>query len=268
MFHSISKTRALCRSSFHYVPKSRNSTMAKTSKNPELWRITAAVAVERLPSLTPALTPLEEKMKKLLDTIEYEQSKKSDHEVRHEEDEMYAEMKKRGEPIPVERANIITAYDDEDRWKRDVDKFKPATKVTIADENDDKTSLDRSLDHSLFLVLKNNNSWTLPIAHNEKGESLRDSAERALALQDISAQVIGNAPFIHYKNIYSKKYQESSGKIGEHVFVYKAFVQANGENKPKESHIWLRKSELEDLAGDNVGPLKKTLLNIIYNPIE
>ena len=43
---------------------------------------------------------------------------------------MYAEMKKRGEPIPVERANIITAYDDEDRWKRDVDKFKPATKVT------------------------------------------------------------------------------------------------------------------------------------------
>ena len=64
-----------------------NSTVAKTSKEPEQWRITAAVAVERLPSLTPALTPLEEKMKKLLDTIEYEQSKKSDHEVRHEEDE-------------------------------------------------------------------------------------------------------------------------------------------------------------------------------------
>ena len=107
-----------------------------------------------------------------------------------------------------------------------------------------------------------------PSTTSKKGESLRDSAERALALQDINAQVIGNAPFIHYKNIYSKKYQESSGKIGEHVFVYKAFVKANEENKPKESHIWLRKSELEDLVGDNVGPLKKTLLNIIYNPIE
>ena len=144
----------------------------------------------------------------------------------------------------------------------------------VADENDDKTSLDRSLDHSLFLVLKNKNSWTLkdswtlPTAHNEKGESLRDSAERALALQDISAQVIGNAPFIHYKNIYSKKYQESSGKIGEHVFVYKAFVQSNEENKPKESLVWLKKGELEDLAGDNVASLKKTLLNIIYNPVE
>ena len=44
--------------------------------------------------------------------------------------------------------------------------------------------------------------------------------------------------------------------------------QANEENKSKESHIWLRKSELEDLVGDNVGPLKKTLLNIIYKPIE
>ena len=54
---------------------------------------------------------------------------------------------------------------------------------------------------------------------------MRDSAERALALQDINAKVIGNAPFTHYKNIYSKKYQESSGKIGEDVFVYKAFVQ-------------------------------------------
>ena len=116
--------------------------------------------------------------------------------------------------------------------------------------------------------MKNNSSWTLPIAHNQNGESLRDSAERALALQGVSAQVIGNAPFIHYKNIYSKKYQESSGKIGEHVFVYKAFVQANEENKPKESYIWLRKSELEDLAGDNVAPLKKALLNIIYNPVE
>ena len=69
------------------MPKSRNSTVAKTSKEPKQWRITAAVAVERLPLLNPALTPLEEKMKKLLDTIEYEQSKKSDHEVRHEEDE-------------------------------------------------------------------------------------------------------------------------------------------------------------------------------------
>ena len=42
----------------------------------------------------------------------------------------------------------------------------------VADEKDDKTSLDRSLDHSLFLVLKNNNSWTLPIAHNEKGKAV------------------------------------------------------------------------------------------------
>ena len=39
-------------------------------------------------------------------------------------------MKQRGEPIPPERANIITAFDDEDRWKKDADKFKPASKTT------------------------------------------------------------------------------------------------------------------------------------------
>ena len=60
-----------------------------------------------------------------------------------------------------------------------------------ADETNDKTSLDRALDHSLFLVLKNQDSWTLPMSHNEKGESLRESAERALALHEINAHVIG-----------------------------------------------------------------------------
>ena len=40
---------------------------------------------------------------------------------------MYAEMKKRGEPVPAERANIITAFDDEDRWKRDSDKYQTAS---------------------------------------------------------------------------------------------------------------------------------------------
>ena len=43
---------------------------------------------------------------------------------------MYAEMKKRGEPIPVERANVNTAFDDEERWSKDAEKFTPALKFT------------------------------------------------------------------------------------------------------------------------------------------
>merc|ERR1739844_79509 len=263
-FSSICRTKKIFRATLQLVPKSRNSTSAKTSEESKPWRITAAVSVERMPSVSPPLSPIAEKMQKMLDSIEFEQSKKSDHEMRHEEDQMYAEMKKRGEPIPAERANIITAFDDEDRWKKDADKFKPASKTTSADETNDKTSLDRALDHSLFLVLKNQDSCTLPMSHNEKGESLRKSAERALASHEINAQVIGNAPFTHFKNKYSKKYQEFSGKCGEQIFIYKAFVQDSQNNQTKDGHFWLRKCELEDLDTNNA-PFKRPLLNIIYD---
>lgn len=50
------------------------------------WRIAAAVSVERLPLITPSLTPMEQKIKDMFDQIEFENSKKCDHEIRHEED--------------------------------------------------------------------------------------------------------------------------------------------------------------------------------------
>ena len=69
------------------VPKSRNSTSAKPSEDKRPWQITAAVSVERIPSISPPLPPIAEKMQKMLDSIEFELSKKSDHEMRHEEDQ-------------------------------------------------------------------------------------------------------------------------------------------------------------------------------------
>lgn len=39
-------------------------------------------------------------------------------------------MKKRGEKIPVEKMNIDTAYDDEERWTKDSVKFAAASRVT------------------------------------------------------------------------------------------------------------------------------------------
>ena len=130
------------------------------------------------------------------------------------------------------------------------------------DKNNDKTSLERSLEHSLFLVLKKENSWTLPMAFNENSESLRESAERALELHGIKGKIIGNAPFVHYKNTYSKKFQEFSGKAGEQIFIYKAFVQA--DQKSTETFHWLLKSELEEDLSDNV-QFKGPLLKIIYD---
>ena len=46
------------------------------------WKISAAVSVERLPTITPALTEIEEKLQNLFQELENEQSLKSDHEMR------------------------------------------------------------------------------------------------------------------------------------------------------------------------------------------
>ena len=114
----------------------------------------------------------------------------------------------------------------------------------------------------ILRLLKKENSWTLPMAFNENSESLRESAERALELHGIKGKIIGNAPFVHYKNTYSKKFQEFSGKTGEQIFIYKAFVQA--DQKSTETFHWLLKSELEEDLSDNV-QFKGPLLKIIYD---
>ena len=100
------------------------------------------------------------------------------------------------------------------------------------------------------------------MAFNENSESLRKSAERALELHGIKGNIIGNAPFVHYKNRYSKKFQEFTGKSGEQIFIYKAFVRADQE--PTENFLWLLKSELEEELADDI-KFKRPLLNIIYD---
>ena len=88
IFSSICRTSSIFRrSSVCFAPKWNNSTLAKSVEESKPWRITAAVTVERLPLITPQLSPLEEKVKNLFDVMEYENSKMNDHEVRHEEDQ-------------------------------------------------------------------------------------------------------------------------------------------------------------------------------------
>lgn len=46
----------------------------------------SAVCVERVPTLVPELSALQQRMIAMLRQIEFEQSKKCDHELRHEDD--------------------------------------------------------------------------------------------------------------------------------------------------------------------------------------
>ena len=228
------------------------------------WKIRAAVSVERMPQITPDLDPIQQKFQGFLQQLEMEQSKKCDHELRIEQDFKLLEMKKRGENIPADKLNVNTAEDDLEIWRKDADKFQIASRTTEADAKNDTQSSNRKLDKSLFLVIKNQKHWTLPMLDHVQGESLRNTAERALQNtcgQDFSAQILGNAPFAHAKVKYSRNYQKETGVRGEKIFLYKAFFEAGNMPKGLE-YQWLTKDEMNDLLNPL---LKKPLLSILYS---
>lgn len=234
---------------------------------PKPWRICAAVSIERLPIITPELTGMPAKMNALLNRLENEQSLKSDHEMRHLEDIEIAEKKKAGETVPVEKLNLITAFDDEERWKIEANKFTPASRKTESESKNDIRSLERCLDRSLFLIVQNGKNWCLPRMSNENGESLKETAERAIQTffgEQFKAQVMGNAPFSHYTFKYSKKHQEDQNLRGEKVFIYKAYFQEGMLDLNKEmyqDYQWLKREELLQKVDRT---LQKPLSTLIY----
>lgn len=61
--------------------------------------------------------------------------------------------------------------------------FTPASRVTEADEKDDRRSLERKLQDSLFLLVKRNrneNAWQFPQGKLKEDETLRSAAERII----------------------------------------------------------------------------------------
>ena len=103
------------------------------------------------------------------------------------------------------------------------------------------------------------------MAHHQNGETLRQTAERALIENcgdEFQAQILGNAPFSHFTNKYSKKFQESSGVRGEKIFVFKAFFQDKKHVENTSSLKWMTRDEMLQ----NLEPsFRKSLSKIIYS---
>jgi hypothetical protein len=80
-------------------------------------------------------------MQQMLDQIEVEQSKKCAHELRHEQDKIDAEKKKAGEFV---EAALITAEDEEEKWRKDSVKFTPNHNTTGKNLYENKNALSSS----------------------------------------------------------------------------------------------------------------------------
>ncbi|XP_024151645.1 39S ribosomal protein L46, mitochondrial [Oryzias melastigma] len=220
------------------------------------WTLMAAVCLQRLPVVSADCDPIEERFKQMMLEMELEKSLLSDHELRLLEDADRIRRKQRDDYDSDEEDSrgdqeIMLAQDLEDNWEQKLKSFQPAPRVQ-PEVDKDLTSVKRCLADSLVLLAEqrvgDEKLWLLPQAQWQEGETLRQTAERALASLPVAgfkATFLGNAPCGVYKYKLPKAARTESS-IGRKVFFFKAVLTDDGEPKaPAGPFLWLKKSELQ-----------------------
>lgn len=223
----------------------------------EKWDLLTAVCLERKPIITPTLTDLEQKYKKLLEELEFEKSLKSDHELRHENDLKQQDILKKGDG-DIDVMVKETAQDFLDASTDELTKFKFPNRITEADESKNVKSLSRKLDKHLVLVVKQkidkDTLYMLPQSLRQDGETLRQTAERILfetCGKSVKAQFYSNAPSGFYKYKYPLKVQKESNSVGAKIFIYFARHRTGELQSENLDFKWLDRNELDKELNKN-----------------
>ncbi|XP_077495087.1 mitochondrial ribosomal protein L46 [Amblyomma americanum] len=247
--NSFCLLRAICNSESAIVRTCSSSAPSPSSASG--WDLVGAVALERKPIITPELNALEKKYLEILRAIEIEGSLLSDHELQLIQEKKSADTEE-GVAIKVQ-----TAQDIEEEWFKKAQEFKPAPRLTEADAKGDMRTTQRFLDQPLLLVvnqqLGKGHRWILPQAVHAKGETLRQTAERALTEvcgSALEAFYLGYAPAGYYSYHYPTEFQKD-GIQGAKVFFFKAQLR-NGalsvgdlkKLKKADDFAWLSYKEL------------------------
>ncbi|XP_062544208.1 large ribosomal subunit protein mL46 [Armigeres subalbatus] len=230
------------------------SIKATTASVPvkEKWDLYAGVLVERPPVITKTMDPIEANFRSMLTQIEFENSLKSSHEIRKEVEKRQAELLKAGKIDLDSEALKQTAQDLEDAYNDEFGKFSPAPRVTEADKKNDQKSLNRKLEETLVLLteqkLGDKVHLLLPQGKHSAGESLRQTAERALkenAGDGLKVTFYGNAPVGFYKYKYPSATRQEA--VGAKVFFFRCALNPGSQHQvdQKVNFKWLVQSELE-----------------------
>uniref|UniRef100_A0A8C4XH17 Large ribosomal subunit protein mL46 n=1 Tax=Erpetoichthys calabaricus TaxID=27687 RepID=A0A8C4XH17_ERPCA len=220
----------------------------RSTRNVSQWKLHGAVCLQRPAVISQERSPMEQQVAELLGQLEFEKSLLSDHEISVLEDAERISRKQADDYDSDEDRGdgnkIVTAQDLEDMWDQKMQQFSPALRITEEDKKNDRTSLNRSLGDTLLLLVKEkigkNEVWLLPQAQWEEGETLRQTAERALTT------VTGNAPCGFYKYKFPKDVQTESC-YGAKLFFFKALLaDKNISLLRKDDYVWVRKNELQD----------------------
>lgn len=220
------------------------------------WALTAAVCLQRLPVISADYSPIEQQFKQMMQQIELEKSLLSDHELQLLEDAERMSRKQSEDYDSDEEEShgdqeIMLAQDLEDTWEQKMKSFQPAPRVR-AEVDNDPTCAERCLSDSLVLLAEQQvggeKLWLLPQAPWKEGETLRETAERALAslpAAGFKATFLGNAPCGVYKYKLPKAARTESF-IGTKVFFFKAILADGAPPSAANAPLlWVRKSELQ-----------------------
>ncbi|XP_036133986.1 39S ribosomal protein L46, mitochondrial [Molossus molossus] len=249
----------------------RLTQAAAPSSSAPPWRLLGALCLQRPPVVSKALTPLQEEMAALLQQIEIERSRYSDHELRALDEAQRLAKRKADLYDDEDEQNILLVQDLEDMWEQKFQQFKPGARITEADKKNDRTSLHRKLDRNLVLLVKeklgDQDVWMLPQAEWQPGETLRGTAERALATlseNNMEAKFLGNAPCGHYKFKFPQAIRTESS-LGAKVFFFKALLLTGdfSQAEKKGHHVWVSKEELGDyLKPKYLAQVRRFLLDL------
>uniref|UniRef100_A0A672KJI1 39S ribosomal protein L46, mitochondrial n=1 Tax=Sinocyclocheilus grahami TaxID=75366 RepID=A0A672KJI1_SINGR len=186
-------------------------------------------------------SPIEEEFMELMHLMELERSLLSDHELRLLEDAALMSRKQEegydSDEEDYRDNEIVTAQDLEDIWEQKPKQFQPAPRS----QGKHYFGSDRVFSDSLILLAKKDvgsqKLWLLPQIQWQTGETLRQTAERALASlpgADKKATFLGNVI-------------QKEGSVGAKVFFFKAVLSSH-KHLPleKNSFAWVKKEELQD----------------------
>lgn len=165
---------------------------------------------------------------------------------------------------------------------------RPLPRVTEADKAVDQTNLNRLLDRSLYLLVKNKSGrWVFPedIVQGREGlhqvsrdrrvyqdpANMQQAAERVIVQAggiNMNTWVVGNAPIGHHTHSFGKAVsnaEKNTEELGEKVFFMKARImagQANlGGNVFGDTEFkWLSKEEIEKTVGTKYFASVKNML--------
>ncbi|EAL62282.1 hypothetical protein DDB_G0290311 [Dictyostelium discoideum AX4] len=222
-----------------------NTPKASNPKYQDQYKYTSGVIIERFPSLNPLPNEIE---KTYMETYERLQ------EIVRRDPIRFVSIV---EDLPEFKEQQREKNEDnlQDEFEEDFSNYTPEPRETEADLKNDRKSLDRKLDKSLYLIINKSGSrydWQFPSTNWINGESMKNCAERSLR-DSLGSNwkyfIPSQAPCGVYKYNVDDDIQELIKAQGIKEFFYRAhYFGGDFQINPKivKDYLWVTKDELQE----------------------